>query len=124
MEEITWLDDPENDTTDPQDGGEPFVYWWEDMRPYEVCALVKEAYERGRQSQTNAVSLGRYKRTEEIKDLLQKYYTVLVPAINKATGNSLEDLLRVAQRIQDIITTAARASDARLQAQGKRKKSG
>jgi len=37
-------------TLDPQDGGEPFVTWWEDMRPRETRELVKEVYERGRQS--------------------------------------------------------------------------
>lgn len=44
---IEWVADYDNDTTDPQDGGEPFTYWWEDMRPREVKALVQRAYERG-----------------------------------------------------------------------------
>ena len=44
---VDWKDNYEEDTTDPQDGEEPFEIWWEDMRPREVRRLVKEAYERG-----------------------------------------------------------------------------
>jgi len=44
---MNWEDHPASDATDPMDGGEPFVYWWEDMRPQEVRELVKRAYERG-----------------------------------------------------------------------------
>ena len=32
---------------DPNDGGEPICFWWEDMRPREIAQLVKYAYERG-----------------------------------------------------------------------------
>ena len=35
---------------DPQDGEEPFCYWWEDMRPKEVVVLIKEAYEQGKRA--------------------------------------------------------------------------
>lgn len=31
----------------PNDGGEPFCYWWKDMRPGEVRDSIIEAYERG-----------------------------------------------------------------------------
>ena len=34
-------------TMDPQDGGEPFIYWWEDMRRREVVELIREVYGRG-----------------------------------------------------------------------------
>jgi len=44
---IDWLTDSADNTIDPQDGDEPIDYWWEDMRPREVHALVIETYERG-----------------------------------------------------------------------------
>lgn len=66
----TWLDHPASDATDPQDGGEPIKYWWKDMRPAEVCELVKRVYERGRQSQTSAL-LDCYERAEDAEDQLQ-----------------------------------------------------
>lgn len=43
---MDWVDDYENSTTDPQDGGEPIEIWWDDMRPREIRKLVKEVYER------------------------------------------------------------------------------
>jgi hypothetical protein len=42
-----WKDNYDDDTADPCDGGEPITVWWEDMRPREVRALVKEVYARG-----------------------------------------------------------------------------
>lgn len=42
-----WTYDYEKYEMDPDDGDEPFVFWWEDMRPREVRELIKEAYERG-----------------------------------------------------------------------------
>ena len=44
---IEWEIDSDNEQIDPKDGGEPFVYWWEDMRAREVRELVREVYERG-----------------------------------------------------------------------------
>ncbi len=44
---IKWVDDWQNDETDPQDGQEPITIWWEDMRRREVRLLVKNSYERG-----------------------------------------------------------------------------
>lgn len=47
---VDWKDNTDGDfqfDIDPQDGKEPFRYWWEDMRPREVRDSIKEAYERG-----------------------------------------------------------------------------
>ena len=45
--EIAWIQDAQNDLLDPRDGEEPIEYWWDDMRPGEICKLVKDVYERG-----------------------------------------------------------------------------
>lgn len=50
-----WIENWNEDSLDPQDGQEPFCFWWDDMRPKEVNALVREAYERGKASATDAV---------------------------------------------------------------------
>ena len=63
---MNWEDHPASDATDPMDGGEPFVYWWEDMRPQEVRELVKQAYERGVQHARDAL-LDCYGRKETCK---------------------------------------------------------
>lgn len=51
MDKVEWIDIIDSSTftfeLDPQDGGYPFVYWWEDMRSSGVEELVKEAYQRG-----------------------------------------------------------------------------
>ena len=44
---IAWEDVADEHALDPHDGGEPFRYWWEPMRPRGVRRLVIEAYERG-----------------------------------------------------------------------------
>lgn len=44
---MDWVIDYDKDEMDPGDGGEPFIYWWEDMRAREVRELVREVYERG-----------------------------------------------------------------------------
>lgn len=46
-DDVVWSNDYENSRIDPLDGSDPFMYWWEDMRPKEVRELVVEAYKRG-----------------------------------------------------------------------------
>ena len=69
---MNWHDDFENDTADPRDGGEPFVYWWEDMRPQEVRELVKQAYARGVQYARDAL-LDCHDRAEDADEKLQEH---------------------------------------------------
>ena len=63
---IDWVDDSENDTVDPNDGEEPIVFWWDDMHPREVMALVKEVYERAVRNCPGARQ-GRYRALESTK---------------------------------------------------------
>jgi len=45
--DIEWVTDWEDHTTDPQDGGGEFQFWWANMRPREVCDLAQTAYVQG-----------------------------------------------------------------------------
>lgn len=116
-----WLDHLASDATDPQDGGEPFTYWWEDMRPAEVCELVKRAYERGRQSRTNAL-LDCYERAEDIDEKLQEHFDWMERGACEDVVNAQNDALRAAAFIQRIVVNALGGSDALVRVQHEREK--
>jgi len=44
-----WITDWAEDTTDPDDGGGPIEFWWDDMRRKEILRLIQEVYERAYQ---------------------------------------------------------------------------
>ena len=44
---MEWIEDWENETLDPQDGGDVIYFWWDDMRRREIVELIKKVYERG-----------------------------------------------------------------------------
>lgn len=56
---VDWLENAIESILDPQDGGEPFYYWWDDMRPKEVRELVMDAYKRGTNRQQALIELCR-----------------------------------------------------------------
>lgn len=115
----TWLDHPASDATDPQDGGEPFKYWWKDMRPAEVCELVKRVYERGRQSQTSAL-LDCYERAEDAENQLQTFFPELEHVVSDGVLDSLKAALQAVYHIQNIVTAALGGADELVDAQHKR----
>jgi hypothetical protein len=139
---MNWEDHPASDATDPVDGGEPIVYWWEDMRPAEVCELVKRAYERGvargareyadallgcyergvargAREFTDAL-LDCYDRAEEADERLQENYEWLERVVDVI--NAQKEALRAVEYIQRIVVQAFGGVSPFLLAQNEREK--
>jgi hypothetical protein len=120
---MNWEDHPASDATDPVDGGEPIVYWWEDMRPAEVCELVKRAYARGvargAREFTDAL-LDCYERAEEADEQLQENYEWLERVVDVI--NAQKEALRAVEYIQRIVVQAFGGVSPFLLAQNEREK--
>ena len=85
----TWGLNLESHEIDPGDGGAPFCYWWEDMRPREVMALVQEAYERGRQLNEEKLAKERAQANE---------WLVQLHDLQKRTHQMYEDLTKLLEQ--------------------------
>lgn len=96
---ITWTyaTDPNNETVwkmIPDDGGAPFISWWEDMGPHEVEALVKEAYQRGYDRMHADLEAARAERDSAINT---------ADSVLREHGRTLHKLARVVEAAEDII---------------------
>jgi hypothetical protein len=104
-----WVDDYENDTVDPQDGGEPIRIWWEDIRSREVREVVKRAYERGKaaKAQKHADALlDCHDRAEEADEKLQDWWPRLEAVLSAEFLEDLKDALQSIGYIQRVVVQA------------------